>query len=900
MNKIRKKVLGVLLSVMMLLQVFMVYGAPVTVAPTTPSATPAPSATPEPSLHPAEVGTNFKQLPIYYAGDEVSKFSKFMRKYNDTATNPSEQFDVSGTVRFRVRAYAYGTGNDIKIGTYIDTRTQDGGWELADWQPNEVEFSAEEAKDYMDGKIKLSMEIENIRFAVPNTNKDDLRVNFKIKTSTGKEFDRTTAKSIKFMTDGKVGITRKLTEVPGEKNVWEVEIKLEGQLKPEIPPTEVVFVLDRSGSMNTRVATGQTRAKLVENASKYLMGELVKQQDLDVSVVSFGGTTRNPGSAGYEHFDNNWNSIKRTSANNGWYSNYTIETDFTNDINRLNTAVSSAMNNINGGTPIATALIKAGLLLENSTAKNRVIILLSDGDPTYSRDGSGNGGSSTAAIRNDTILAATQAKSRVNNLKLFTIAAGSGMSANGKEVLEKCATTPGDAYIADDTEAALKGVMNSILSKVEESVGSSTTLSETLSDNVSIEEATGGSGMKVTTVGFKDKENGITDDIDWTQTTIAITQGAITNQAGQNIGWDIGELTTVAPAIMKFRIRLDSGYIGQDYNVSAASKFKYKDSTNKEVINGIPNGQVRLSWAEINLSTYDYAVMSTVPGSQMKIWHKIPKVAKPGDIKINYSTRYNSATNEVNATGDKTIRSALIIPARPDGVPSTIIGALVDDNMYTHAEISDASNGATISKSPVEAVTLINEPDISSIMKKGVNFIQPQGVSNVTAKVEFKVKSKDVSYTVKLDKLVDATLSGNKLMNYDFAKTKVHITKTNDADRILVEGTDYTIQNVGNRELKVDFNGFVDAGDEFTIAIYLPSTLTENVIYGGTEANTYLNKYRNRIVKLDNVIIASPKVADVTASGVSEEVYGAPVTTNSILKPENQIKVIYIEIAKIN
>ena len=900
MNKIRKKAVGVFLTVMMLLQVFVVSGAPVTVAPSGPSATPAPTATPTPNLHPTEVGDNFKQLPIYYEGAEVSKFDKFMRKYNDTATNPSEQFDVSGTVRFRVRSYAYGTGTNMKVGTEIQTRNKDGVWGRVDWKAEETAFSAQEAKDYMDGKIKLSMEIEEIRFAVPNTNKDDLRVNFKIKTSTGKEIDRTTAKSVSFRTDGKVGITRKLTEVPGEKNVWEMEIKLEGHLKPEVPPTDIVFVLDRSGSMDTETPTGPLRSQLVENASKYLMGELVKQKDLDVSVVSFGGTEKHPGSAGYEHFDNDWNSIKRTWANNGWYSNYTVETDFTNDINKLNIAVSSAMNNIDGGTPIATALIKAGLLLKDSTAKNRVIILLSDGDPTYSRDGSGTGGSSTEAIRNDTILAATQAKDKVDNLKIFTIAAGSGISNQGKKVLEKCATSKADAYVADDTEAALEGVMDSILAKVEQNIGSSTTLSETLSDNISIEEAVGGTGTKVTTIGFKDKDKGITEDVDWTQTTIAITQGAITNQAGQDIGWNIGELTTVAPAIMKFRIRLNSGSLGQDYDVSEASKFKYKDSEGKEVINGIPNGDVRLSWAEINMSTYDYATMSTVAGSQFKIWHKVPKNFKNGDIKINYATKYNSTTKEVEATGDKTIRASLVIPAREDGQPSTIIGALVEDEMYTHAEISDASNGAKITKSPVEAVTLVNEPDISSIIKKGVNFIQPQGVSNVTAKLKFKVKSKDVSYTLKLDRLVDAKLDRDKLMNYDFDKAKVYITKTDEGDRVLVEGVDYTVENIDNRDIKVNFNGFVNPGDNFTIAVYLPSTLTENITYGGSGDKTYLSKYRNRIAKVDNVIVASPKVADVTTSGVSEEVYGAPVTTSSLLKPDNRIKVIYIDIAQIN
>ena len=878
---------------MMLLQVFTVYGAPVAVPDTTPGTTPVVGD------QPTEVGANFKQLPVYYNGNDIVEFDKFMRKYNNTDADVNKQFDVSGTVRFRVRSYAYGTGENLKVGTCIEVKDKNRQWVRVDWKGNETVFSKQKVQDFMDGKIQLSISIDDINFAVPNTDKDNLRVKFDMQTQDAEIFDTTTTDSIKFMTDGKVGITRTLKEVPNEKNVWEVEIKLEGQLKPEVPPTEIVFALDRSGSMKDPVGS-QTRAKLVESASKYLVGELVKQKDLKVSVLSFGGTTRSPGGAGYEHFDNNWNSINQIRPNGGWYSNYIVETDFTDDVARLNSAVTSAMTNINGGTPIATAIIKSGLLLQNSTAKNRVIILLSDGAPTYARDGSGTGGSSPPSILNDTVLAATQAKSKVNNLKIFTIAAGSGISTSGKDVLEKCATSVTDAYVADDTQTALKGVMNSILAKVEEGVGSKTILTETLSDNVSLEEAVGGTGMKVTTIGFKDKEKGITDDVDWNNTTIAITQGSITKQLGQDMAWDIGNLTTSAPAIMKFRIKLRNGLLGKKYDVSKNAQFKYTDTTGREVINGVPNGRVKFSWAEIDMSTYDYATMSTVPGSQFKIWHKVPSSFRDGDVKISYDTAYNSATNEVEAGGNKTIRDSLVIPPRADGNPATIMGALVDNNMYTYAQINDPSKGAKITQSPAEGITLVNEPDISSIMNKGVNFIQPQGVSNVTASVKFKVKSKDVSYTVDLSRLVDAKLAGKTLMSYDFTKYNVRVTKVNEGDKVLVQGTDYTLENLGDRQIKVNFNGFIEAADDFKIAVYIPCALNEEVIYGGSATDTYLKQYRNKIVGVDNVIMASPKVGDTTVAGVTEEVYGTPVITNSMLKPENKINVIYIDIATIN
>lgn len=959
MKKIKRRVVGILLSIMMALQLCNVFA--VELVDGIPS-----------EVKKADGG--YKQVPVYFNGAEVTEFNVFLRKYNDTAQNANERFDISGTATFRVRSYAYKTGSDVKVGTYIECLGTDGEWFEMNWRDREDQISSGDADAYLKGEKDLSVTIKDIQFTMPNQNDTDLRVTFYMKTSTGGEFSRPTEKNIQFSTIGKVGITRTVTEVKDEKNVWEVAVKLEGQVKPQVPSTDVVLVLDRSGSMNDKAkqlkctkqehthadtcytisstplcgysssrwhkhtdscyqklvcsvsahthgdtcytTTNMTRASLVNDASQSLVTSLVEQPNVRVSVVSFGGTETKPSGNGYEHFDDNWNSIYQKLANGGWYSNFKVESDFTNDASTLESAVSVAMNNINGGTPMSIGIIKAGLMLKESEADNQVIILLSDGDPTYMRNGDGAGNRSDSSwntkIDKDTVSAANEAKSKVENLTVFTIAAGSGISQDGKNVLEQCATNATEyAYQADDSEAALKGVMDKIAAAVKKDVASSTTLSETLADNIELQLPTTDISKAVTKIGFKDASKGITNDVDWSKTGIAITQGDMKKLEDGSMVWDIGELTTDAPAIIKYRIYLASGLLGEKYNISKEASFNYVDTNGKTITNAIPNASIKFSWAKINVSTYDYSVMKVVPGSQFTIWSEVPDDFKVGDIVFDYNMRFNTSNLEVSETGNKTVEENILVPTGTDGQPATIVGVLVDGKMYSVEEmkgISETSDsgsvevrGAALKQSPTDSKNLTNEPNVSSVTNESNNFIQPQGVSNISANVKFNVKSKDVSYTVDISKLLDAQLGGATLMNYDLSKLSVQVNKVNESNKVLVKGTDYTVERPSGSEIKVNFKDVVNVNDEYKIAFYIPSTMNTAVVYGGAGEQTYLNLYNKKTVQIDNVIVATPKVEDILLeSGVINEVYGAPIPTSSVIKPENKITLTYIEIAKIN
>lgn len=960
MKTLKRRIVNVLLSIMMALQVCNVFA--VELIDGIPN-----------EVKSADGG--YKQVPVYFNGQQVTEFNVFLRKFNDKG-NANELFDISGTATFRVKSYAYKTGSDVKVGTYIECLGTDGKWFEMDWRDREDQISSGDADAYIKGTKDLSVTIKDIQFTMPNQNDTDLRVTFYMKTSTGGEFARPTNKNVQFSTLGKVGITRTVTEVQGEKNVWEVAVRLEGQVKPQAPATDVVLVLDRSGSMNDTVKqfsctiqehkhenacyttsstplcknnwffhrhttgcyqkldcsisehkhdnntcyTSKTRASLVKDASQSLVNSLVEKPNVNVSVVSFGGTQTKPGISRYEHFNANWESIYDTKDDNGWYSNYIVESNFTNNKDTSNTAVSKAMGNINGGTPMATGIIKAGLMLKNSSADNRIIILLSDGDPTYMRDGSGPGNRDTAStntkIDEDTIKAANEAKNKVTGLEIYTIAAGSSISIEGKNVLEKCATNKSEyAYEAADTADALKNVMDSIATNVNEQVASSTTLEDCLADNIQLQLPTIDLNKNAVRIGFKDETKNTTEDVDWSKAGIAITQGSMKALDNSKMVWDIGELKSGTPAVIKYRIYLKSGAFGASYDISKEASFNYLDSTGQTVSNAVPNASVKLSWAKVNVKSYNFSTRKKVENSDFTVWGKVPNNYKEGDIIISSDTKYNTSTAEMDASGNTSIGESVVVPIDEEGNPLELVAIILDGKLYeTDAMTSIISRmasrmtfsvtpttGAVLTNSPVDFGYYYGQPDFSSVTDAQNNFIQPEGVSNISANIKFNTKSKDVSYTVDVSKLSNAKLDGNNFMNYSTSKATVQVKELNGSKRILTKGVDYTFDTSAN-EIRVKFKNIIDEGVEYKIDMYMPSHLKPGVVYGGIGENTYLKKVNKKTVDIDTLIVAYPKVDEITLeTGEKKEVYsGVGFATDSTTDPARKITLTYMEIAKIS
>ena len=157
---------------------------------------------------------------------------------------------------------------------------------------------------------------------------------------------------------GGVRTSKTATPVPGMVNTWDIKVRIEGRDDEKVETTDVVLVIDRSGSMadNNRMTNAQTAAK---NFIDNMIGE---DPNLRIAIVSF--------SSEYEDWWGNTSEL------------VTINHDFSRNISTLESAVDGLT--ALGGTHTQAGIIQGRSLLNGSDADNKYMVLLSDGEPTYS------------------------------------------------------------------------------------------------------------------------------------------------------------------------------------------------------------------------------------------------------------------------------------------------------------------------------------------------------------------------------------------------------------------------------------------------------------------------------------------------------------------------------------
>ncbi|MFB0903276.1 MAG: VWA domain-containing protein, partial [Nonlabens sp.] len=156
------------------------------------------------------------------------------------------------------------------------------------------------------------------------------------------------APSLEWPNPGAVHIekTAEATTTPGK---WKINILTQGKNIPTT--TDVVLVIDNSGSMGgTKIASAKAAANTF--ASELLNGST----GIRVAIVTINA----PGNAGTPF----------------------VNQDFTNNIAALSTVINAI--SASGGTNLQGGFYAARLKIANSTANKKVVILLSDGAPTYS------------------------------------------------------------------------------------------------------------------------------------------------------------------------------------------------------------------------------------------------------------------------------------------------------------------------------------------------------------------------------------------------------------------------------------------------------------------------------------------------------------------------------------
>lgn len=164
-------------------------------------------------------------------------------------------------------------------------------------------------------------------------------------------FEIVNTKEVKSLENEQGTITKEILQISKEQKQVDMQIKLENTFNKD---TEIVFVIDDSTSMGTVVSNNESRKKKVVSATKTLLTELFK------NVKDF--------KAGVIKFSDNASVISAVSDK---------ESDATAKLDTfINTAPGGSTNVVSG--------IQYAKSMYSSNAKQKVMIVLTDGAPTNS------------------------------------------------------------------------------------------------------------------------------------------------------------------------------------------------------------------------------------------------------------------------------------------------------------------------------------------------------------------------------------------------------------------------------------------------------------------------------------------------------------------------------------
>ena len=871
-KKIKRRIVGILLSIMMTLQLCNVFAA-VTEIDRVPSEV-------------KDANGGYRKIPVIYNNGEVSEITAKLHKSNTTATNANERFNISCTANFYVDAYIYKTGDNLKIGTLFTYKNDEGKW-VQDWLDQSGQVGSD--SDWLTNDYRVT--VDKIDFMELTSQATNTRVVFKTAVNGGAKgyFQRESSSNVAASSIDEVvvtqdGLTVTKTATPlMAKNVWEIEVKVEGKNTVVDKATDVVLVLDQSSSMNLGIKENNkeilkctkshkhispnynvtnscyvTRADLVKDASFDFLDALSEKEGVNVSVVTYASSA----------------------------------TTITNS--DLKAGIESAYSKYNQGTNTATGINTAADILGKSSAANKIMVVLSDGES--------NKGDSKAA--------ATAAKKQ--GCKIYTIGAGITSGSSGAKELTNCAsvdavTNETKFYLAADSSAALNSVFTEIAAEIQEA-GSQCEMSDALSSEFQIVM-----DSSLSNYGAEKVNLASIDSTNWSSKNIIYTQGEVLNTTSKQVKWDIGKLSEGVPAIIRYRVNMTSGTLGVDYPISTSSQIDYLDSKGASKTLVIPEIKKKALWAGIKFDIYNVdneskSESKVYTGSSVSAWLKVPDdVAEIPNLKVGLDTKVNSTTLEIEATGDKTLAELICEVAGPGVTASDMLGVRVGTNAD-----ADSYRKEAVLAIPNVSNTLptgYGDLELGPAIDKGYNVIQPEGITNVGTEVTFGRYTKDITFKVDVQSLIDEAMGSSKLMKFAMPKVQARVEILASIDpsgkKIWTPiDSDYyavTTPQATDKEITIEFNKdgsskpFVaDNGEVYRITVYIPTNMEETIGYDSYTA-AYIDNISNNTRNTTATIKATERIKE---AGIYDGKYYNAEYAN--LTKTEQIAVSYIEMSKIN
>ncbi len=407
-----------------------------------------------------------------------------------------------------------------------------------------------------------------------------------------------------------------------------IELKLSNTAKivEQTTETELFLVVDNSPSMDFVTSSGKTRKKIVLDSASKLVDSIYNiSSNIKIGLIDFHG----------------WKGgIFGESAS---IYNATVRQKLTSDKDTIQTAISKLLSeNTESGTNIDAGLKKAQQNF-SKTAKNKIIVLLTDGIPNA--DTEGNEDKDDDVTKEISLTIQNNTKSTLQNLKssgIYTITMLTGMSISDENTDKN-----GLVYSDNSTlEKELIAAENIFGTSENPTANKYYLVSSTDIDNVVTKDILNDVSSKIqnpiNTVKIVDYfPKDIVDNFDffYVESPSIGTQSNNIDTESKTITWDIGTLKGNEVATLKY-------------------KLKIKDMKNKDLLNKTiaTNEKVVLTYKDKDLKDYTVELTSS------------PKIQLSEVKSTNITTKQD---NEKNNT-----KSIMTLPHTGGNINIAIIGII--------------------------------------------------------------------------------------------------------------------------------------------------------------------------------------------------------------------------------